>query len=64
MVLNNIKNILEQKNISIRKMAMDLSYDYSNAYKMVNKKDISYQPIGRLIEVSDYLGVNIEKLYK
>ena len=64
MINNNIKNILSGRNISIRKLSRDLEMSYSNAYNLVNRKNLYDTKLGTLIEIAQYLNVDINKLYK
>ena len=64
MINNNIKNILSERNISIRKLSRDLEMSYSNAYNLVNRKNLYDTKLGTLIEIAQYLNVDINKLYK
>lgn len=61
---NNIKIIMAEKRISIRKLASDLKIAYANAYDLVNREDLSDTKLGTLIRIADYLGVDIKDLYK
>lgn len=60
---NNILDILKNKGISIRKMSKDLNMDYSVAHALANRDDLSNITLGRLVEVADYLDVDIKELY-
>ena len=61
--MNNIKRILKEKNISIKKMARDVGLDYSLAHDLVNRENLSYTRVGTLKKVADYLDVSIDELF-
>jgi DNA-binding Xre family transcriptional regulator len=61
---SNIKSILEEKGISIRKLSMDLGMAYANAHDLVNREDLADTKLGTLIQVADYLKVSIEDLFE
>lgn len=61
---NNISNLLKEKDISIRKMSMDLGLEYSYTYDLVNRESLSTTHLATLNKVSKYLDVKIEELYK
>ena len=61
---NNIKNILEEKNISIRQLSKDLDFSYSFAHNLVNRDSLEATQLGTIIKIAVYLDVSIEKLYR
>lgn len=61
---NNIKMILEGKEISIRKLSKKWGKPYAYTHQLVNREDISSIPIGTLTEVAELLEVDIKDLYK
>lgn len=61
---NNIKMILEDKKISIRKLSKEWGKPYAYTYNLVNREEISNIPIGTLLEVAELLEVDIKDLYK
>lgn len=62
--MNNIKDIMDKKGISIRKLSIDLEMEYAQAHRLVNKKDLSNIQVSTLFKVSEYLGVTVEEIYK
>jgi len=60
---NNIPNILEKKDISIRKMAIDLGLDYSYVYNLVHKESLATVQLATVVKVAGYLDVKVEELY-
>lgn len=62
--MNNIQELLEKKDTSIRQMAIDLEMDYSVAHKLVTRPSLDNIALKRLKELSEYFGVTIEELYK
>lgn len=63
-IFNNIPRILKEKDISIRRMAIDLDIDYSTMHGLVNRNSLENTQLGRLVEISKYLNVDIKKLYE
>ena len=61
---NNIPAILEEKQISIREMAIALNRDYAGMYRLVNRKTLETTQLGTLLEIAKYLNVDIKDLYK
>lgn len=61
---NNILNLLKEKNVSIRKMSIDLNLEYSYAYNLVNREHLSSTHLATLDKISKYLNVEINDLYK
>lgn len=60
---NNIPNILEKKNISIRKMGRDLGLDYSYVYNLVHRESLATVQLATVVKIAGYLKVKIEDLY-
>ena len=60
---NNIKMILEGKEISIRRLSKEWGKPYAYTHQLVNREEISSIPIGTLLEVADLLEVDIKDLY-
>jgi len=63
-MLNNILRLLNEKGISIIQLSRDLDLSYSHAHKLANRKDLSKVQVGTLINVANYLEVELEELYK
>ena len=61
---NNISNLLKERNISIRKMSMDLGLEYSYAHDLVNRKSLSTTHLATLDKMAKYLDIKIEELYQ
>ena len=61
---NNIPAILEEKQISIREMAIALNRDYAGMYRLVNRETLETTQLGTLLEIAKYLNVDIKDLYK
>ncbi len=60
---NNIKAILKQKEISIRRLSIGLGKPYSFTHDLVNRESLAVTQLSTLVEVADFLGVYIEDLY-
>lgn len=61
---NNILNILNEKKISIRQLSKDLELSYSHTHGLVNREDLNTIQAGTLLNIANYLDVDITKLYK
>lgn len=62
--MNNIKDLLDKRNISIRQMSKDLDLAYSVAHKIATRDSIETIALGRIAKIADYLEVPIQKLYE
>ncbi len=60
---NNIKNILKEKGLSIRKFAMGLDKDYAYVYNLVNRDSLESIQLNTLVEIAEFLEVDITDLY-
>lgn len=60
---NNIRRILDEKDISIYKLAQDIGYTYANTHALVNRETLNTTPIETLVKVSEALKVEINSLY-
>ncbi|MFW5649190.1 MAG: helix-turn-helix domain-containing protein [Candidatus Alkaliphilus sp. MAG34] len=60
---NNIKSILEEKGISIRKLSLGINRAYSNVHELVNKDSLKYTQLNTLVEIAEFLEVDITDLY-
>ncbi len=61
---NNILTILDEKDISIREMAIALNRDYAGMHRLVNRESLDTTQLGTLLEISEYLNVDTYDLYK
>lgn len=61
---NNILDILNEKNISIRQLSKDLELSYSYTHGLVNREHLNTIQVGTLLNISNYLDVDITKLYE
>lgn len=61
---NNILKLLEERNISIRQLAINLNMDYAATYQLVHRKDLNKTQAGTLVNVAEYLGVDVKKLWE
>lgn len=61
---NNILAILDEKQISIREMAIALNRDYAGMHRLVNRESLDTTKLGTLVEIAEYLNVEIQDLYK
>lgn len=61
---NNVLTILDEKDISIREMAIALNRDYAGIHRLVNRESLDTTQLGTLLEIAEYLNVDIYDLYK
>ena len=61
---NNILLILDEKQISIREMAIALKKDYAGMHRLVNRESLDTTQFKTVLEIANYLKVEIEDLYK
>lgn len=61
---NNILNILNKRDISIRKMSIDLGMDYSFAHALVNRRSLGTTKLVTVLKVANYLDVSIYDLFE
>lgn len=61
---NNILAILEERYISIREMSIDMNLDYAGLHRLVNKDSLENVTLKKLLEVAEYLKVDVQDLYK
>ena len=64
MVINNkINQILNERNISIHKLAKEADIPVSNIYKMIQGKNLNPR-VYTVKAIADYLGITIDELVK
>ncbi len=63
MLRNNIQNLLQDKEVSIRRLSKELDLSYSLAHDIVNRADLGATQLGTLVKIADYLKVGISDLY-
>lgn len=61
---NNILAILDEKQISIREMAIALNRDYAGMHRLVFRESLDTTKLGTLVKIAEYLNVDIQDLYK
>lgn len=61
---NNLKKILEDKNISQHQVARDLGKNVTQINRLVNKKSLSSVSLKTLFMFSEYLDVELHQLYE
>lgn len=64
MIGNNIQDILDKQGISINMLAKVLGRDYAGVHRLVNRDSLDTTPLATLVEIADYLQVDIKKLYE
>ena len=61
---NNILTILNEKHVSIRELAVQLGKDYAGIHRLVNRESLDTTQFKTILEIADYLKVEIDDLYK
>lgn len=61
---NNIKELLQEKEMSILKLSEKANLSYKATHDLVNRKDLGTTRMSVLKSVADVLEVEITKLYK
>lgn len=61
---NNILAILDEKEVSIREMSIALKKDYAGMHRLVNRESLDTTQFKTILEIADYLKVEIQDLYK
>lgn len=61
---NNILTILNEKRVSIRELAVQLGKDYAGMHRLVNRESLDTTQFKTILEIADYLKVEIDDLYK
>lgn len=61
---NNINKLLKEKGISIKRLAKETEMDYSTAYRIVHRKDLSRTLLETLVRIATVLKVDLEELYE
>ncbi len=61
---NNILAILDEREISIREMSINMGLDYAGLHRLVNKDSLENVTLKKLLEVAEYLKVDVQDLYK
>lgn len=60
---NRIKEILEEKNISILKLGTSIGMNYSSVHNLVNRESLGDTKIKTLMAVSKAINVELEELW-
>lgn len=63
MLKNNIKKILDDKQVSIRHLSKVIDMDYSNTYNLVHRKDLDNTRVITLVKIAKILDTNVESLW-
>lgn len=63
MFTNNIKQIVEEKNIGIYKLAKDVGISPQAMYLLLDREDLGGTPIRTIIRLAEVLGVEPCDLY-
>ena len=60
---NNILAILDEKQISIREMAMAINMDYAGMHRLVNRESLDTTTLKTLLKIADYLNIEIQDTF-
>lgn len=60
---NNIKTILDMRQMSIRQLAKKWDKPYAYTYNLATREDVKNIPIGTLMELANLLEVDLDDLY-
>lgn len=60
---NNIKKILEKKDVSIRQLSKAINMDYANTHNLVNREKLDDTKGKTLAMLAEYLEINVEDLW-
>jgi len=60
---NRIKDILDEKNLSILKLSKIMDINYATMHSIVNRKDLGTTQAKTLVAVAKTLNVDIEDLW-
>lgn len=63
MLKNNIKKILDDKQVSIRHLSKVIDMDYSNTYNLVHRKDLDNTRVITLVKIAKVLDTNVDDLW-
>lgn len=60
---NNIKNLLDKKQVSIRQLSKVINMDYSNAYDLVHRESLDNTKVKTLVMIAKFLEIDLEDLW-
>lgn len=60
---NNIRELLDIKNMSINELSKQIEKDYATTHRLVSRDDLGTTALDTLVKVADALGLNVEMLY-
>ena len=61
---NNIKSILEEREISMLQMSKDLDWTYDFAWKIASREDLGTTQLSTLTQIANYLDVTVDDLFE
>lgn len=61
---NRIFDILEEKGISINKLANDLDLSYATIYNIVKKETLDTITLNSIVKIAHYLGTGVEEMFE
>ena len=61
--MNNIKKIMQLKNISIMQLSKGTNINYPSIHNLVNREDLGMTQLATLNKVAVFLNVSVDKLY-
>ena len=63
-IKNNIKTILEEREISMLQMSKDLDWTYDFAWKVASREDLGTTQLSTLTQIANYLDVTVDDLFE
>ena len=63
-IKNNIKTILDKREISMLQMSKDLDWTYDFAWKVASREDLGTTQLSTLTQIANYLDVTVNDLFE
>lgn len=60
---NNIKKLLDIRDMSINELSEKINHTYANTHSLVNRESLGSTPLETLIKVANVLDVDVRLLY-
>lgn len=61
---NNIKKLLEKRGKNIQDLCNSTTLTYPATHALVHREDLGNTPVGTIIDIANFLGVNVEDLWR
>lgn len=63
-IKNNIKTILEEREISMLQMSKYLDWSYDFAWKVTSREDLGTTQLSTLTQIANYLDLRVDDLFE